>query len=58
MERDHKGWDGTDAGGEGRAGERLSERSTRLVEKLKKKLARHNRGAEQLAEALHNRRKP
>jgi hypothetical protein len=46
-----------DAGdGEGRADERLSDRSARFVEKLMEKLARHNRDAEQLAEAIRHKR--
>ena len=57
MKRDTALWDGQ-SGGEGRAAERLSERSARFVEKLMEKLARHNRGAEQLAEAMQDRRKP
>ena len=44
-------------GGEGRAGEGLSERSTRFLEKLRERLARHNRDAEEFAEAMQNRRK-
>ena len=57
MKRDTSLWDGQN-GGEGRAAERLSERSARFVEKLMEKLARHNRGAEQLAQAMQDRRKP
>lgn len=57
MKRENTLWNGDD-GGEGGAGERLSERSTRFVEKLMEKLARHNRDAEQLAEAMHSRRNP
>lgn len=47
-------WNGDEAD-EGRAGEWLSERSARFVEKLMDKLARHNRDAEQLAEAMQHR---
>lgn len=54
MKRENTIWNG-DEGGEGRAGERLPERSTRFVEKLMEKLARHNRDAEQLAEAMQHR---
>ncbi len=57
MKSDNTLWNGIDRGSEGRAGERLSERSTRFVEKLMEKLARHNRDAEQLAEAMHDHRK-
>lgn len=57
MKRDNSLWDGQHDGA-GRAAERLSERSARFVEKLMEKLARHNRGAEQLAEAMQERRKP
>jgi len=42
----------SDAGGEGRAGERLTDRSARFVETLMQKLARHDRGAERLAAVL------
>lgn len=57
MKRENAIWNGND-GGEGRAGERLPERSARFVEKLMEKLARHNRDAEHLAQAMHDRREP
>jgi hypothetical protein len=50
-------YDAGDSGGEGRAGERLSERSARIVAKLMEKLARHDRDAEQLAEAMTHKRR-
>jgi hypothetical protein len=56
MKRENTTWNNND-GGEGRAGERLTERSARFVEKLVEKLARHNRDAAQLAEAMHHRRR-
>lgn len=44
-------------GGEGRAGEGLSERSSHFLEKIMERLARHNRDADELAEAMQSRRK-
>ncbi len=51
MTHDDDIWDGRD-GGEGRAGDPLSERASRLLDRLTAKLARHNREAEQLADAM------
>ncbi len=56
MKRDTTSWNPAEAGGEGGAGERLSERSARFLEKLMDKLARHGRDAEQLAAAMRNKR--
>lgn len=55
MNRDNTLWNGSESG-EGRARERLPEHSARFVEKLMEKLARHNRDAEQLAEAMQHQR--
>jgi len=57
MKRDTTLWNDPDSGGEGGAGERLSERSARFVETLMDKLARHGRCAEQLAEATRTKRR-
>jgi hypothetical protein len=57
MERQTTVFDDGDTGGEGRAGELCSERSDRFVEKLMERLARHNREAEQLAEAMAHKRR-
>jgi len=56
-----KTWDGRDGGdaAAGGAAETLTSRADRMLDRLTAKLARHNRDAEQLAEAMQQgRRKP
>jgi len=59
MKHDRATWDSRDGGeaGAGGAGEGLSDRSARMFDRLTARLARHNRDAEQLAEAMHHKRR-